>query len=119
VPGVLGNEASAGDESHESGLLEAPHWTRPAQFRGWEVPGILLSGHHAAIQRWRREASLDLTARSRPDLIERALSEGRVEEAELRQFAPNRSERVIMNEDAAPTGRSVRLAADTLRREAR
>lgn len=86
LPGVLGNEESAGDESHESGLLEAPHWTRPAQFRGWDVPSVLLSGHHAAIQRWRREASVDLTARMRPDLIERALSEGLAQEAELRGF---------------------------------
>lgn len=106
LPGVLGNEESAGEESHEGGLLEAPAWTRPAEFRGWGVPDTLLSGHHGAIERWRRAESLRLTARVRPDLLERARSEGRVEDSELRRSGLDRSERGIMNERAAPAGRS-------------
>lgn len=71
VPGALGNDESAATESFEDGLLEAPHYTRPASFRGWEVPSALLSGHHAEIARWRRRESVALTARMRPDLLER------------------------------------------------
>lgn len=70
VPGVLGAETGALDESFSDGLLEYPQYTRPASFRGAEVPAILLSGNHAAIARWRREASLERTARLRPDLLE-------------------------------------------------
>ena len=69
LPGVLGAEASAGEESHSQGLLEYPHYTRPPEFRGWTVPEILLSGHHAEIARWRREQSLLRTAQRRPDLL--------------------------------------------------
>jgi tRNA (guanine37-N1)-methyltransferase len=69
VPGVMGNEASAGEESFVDGLLEAPHFTRPADFRGWEVPEVLRSGDHARVARWRRAASLARTVRRRPDLI--------------------------------------------------
>ena len=76
VPGALGNEASAATESFEDGLLEGPHYTRPASFRGWDVPAELLSGHHAEIARWRRRQSVLLTARIRPDLLERARSAG-------------------------------------------
>jgi tRNA (guanine37-N1)-methyltransferase len=61
VPGVLGNEVSADDESHASSLLEYPHFTRPPEFRGWSVPPTLLSGNHVAIARWRRKASLRRT----------------------------------------------------------
>ena len=70
VPGVLGNEASPADESFEDGLLEYPHYTRPAVFRGWEVPDVLRSGDHARIERWRRAAALARTARARPDLVD-------------------------------------------------
>jgi len=70
VPGVMGNEASAEDESFSDGLLEYPHYTRPAEFRGMAVPETLLSGDHAAIERWRREAALEKTRRNRPDLLE-------------------------------------------------
>ena len=77
VPGVMGNQESAEDESFTSGLLEYPHYTRPASFRGWDVPEVLVSGHHGRVGRWRRAAALDRTQRARPDLIERrgALSE--------------------------------------------
>ena len=70
LPGVLGDEGSAVDESFYDGLLEYPQYTRPSTFRGMEVPPVLLSGNHAAIDRWRREQSIERTARLRPDLIE-------------------------------------------------
>jgi len=69
VPGVLGNEDSAVQESFtEEGLLDCPQYTRPAEFRGWPVPEVLLGGNHAEIRKWRREAALAKTARMRPDL---------------------------------------------------
>ena len=71
VPGVMGNAASAADESFAAGLLEYPQFTRPRSFRGREVPEILLSGNHAAIARWRRQPSLVRTRAARPDLFER------------------------------------------------
>lgn len=71
VPGVLGNQDSAIQESFgTSGLLDCPQYTRPADFRGWKVPGVLLSGNHEEIRRWRREAARGKTARNRPDLLE-------------------------------------------------
>ncbi|MFD1952699.1 tRNA (guanosine(37)-N1)-methyltransferase TrmD [Paenibacillus thailandensis] len=72
LPGVLGNESSAITDSFSTGLLEYPHYTRPPVFRGWEVPEVLLSGHHARIEAWRREQSLLRTLRRRPDLLESA-----------------------------------------------
>ena len=69
VPGVLGNAASSSDESFSAGLLEYPHWTRPAQFRGLDVPDVLRSGDHARVARWRRAMALVRTARERPDLL--------------------------------------------------
>jgi tRNA (guanine37-N1)-methyltransferase len=69
LPGVMGNEASAQDESFTSGLLEYPHYTRPADFRGWEVPEVLRNGDHARIERWRRVMALKRTITERPDLI--------------------------------------------------
>lgn len=70
VPGVMGNEASAEEESFSAGLLEYPHYTRPAEFRGWEVPAVLRSGDHGRVARWRRAAALARTVARRPDLIE-------------------------------------------------
>ncbi len=70
VPGVMGNQASAEDESFTDGLLEYPHYTRPAEFRGWEVPAVLRSGDHGKVARWRRAQALRRTLRHRPDLIE-------------------------------------------------
>ncbi len=69
-PGALGNETSAVTDSYSTGLLEYPHYTRPAEFRGWKVPDILLSGHHANIERWRLKESLRRTLERRPDLLE-------------------------------------------------
>jgi tRNA (guanine37-N1)-methyltransferase len=69
VPGVLGSEASLEEESFEGGLLEYPQYTRPAEFRGWAVPDVLLSGHHAEIAKWRRRQRLLRTRQRRPDLL--------------------------------------------------
>jgi tRNA (guanine37-N1)-methyltransferase len=70
VPGVMGNADSAGEESFTDGLLEYPHYTRPADFRGWEVPEVLRSGDHVRVARWRRAEALQRTMVRRPDLIE-------------------------------------------------
>lgn len=72
LPGVLGNEQSAADESHAERLLEYPQYTRPEEFRGEKVPEILRSGNHGAIARWRRKESLRRTLERRPDLLENA-----------------------------------------------
>ncbi|HEY5793282.1 MAG TPA: tRNA (guanosine(37)-N1)-methyltransferase TrmD [Chthoniobacterales bacterium] len=69
LPGVLGDEQSAQRESFSTGLLDYPHYTRPETFRGWSVPPILLSGNHAAIEKWRQEEALRLTRERRPDLL--------------------------------------------------
>ena len=69
VPGVMGNEASAHDESFADGLLEYPHYTKPAEFRGWAVPEVLRSGDHGKVDRWRRAMALARTIEQRPDLI--------------------------------------------------
>jgi tRNA (guanine37-N1)-methyltransferase len=69
VPGVVGNPESLVEESHEDGLLEYPSYTKPAQWRGHEVPPILLSGNHGAIAAWRREQSIERTRQRRPDLL--------------------------------------------------
>jgi tRNA (guanine37-N1)-methyltransferase len=71
LPEVLGNEASAGEESFADGLVEHPHYTRPASFRGYEVPAVLRSGDHARIVRWRQAEALRRTRDRRPDLLER------------------------------------------------
>jgi tRNA (guanine37-N1)-methyltransferase len=71
IPGVLGNNESASSDSFSTGLLEYPHYTRPANYREWHVPDVLLSGNHRDIQAWRRKESLKRTYLRRPDLIER------------------------------------------------
>ena len=72
LPGGLGAEEAVREDSHSSGLLEYPQYTRPQAFRGWEVPQVLLSGNHAQIAKWRREQSIRRTLRRRPDLLEGA-----------------------------------------------
>lgn len=84
VPGVMGNAASAGDESFSEGLLEYPQFTKPAVFRGMEVPEVLRSGDHGRIDRWRRARALRRTLDARPDLIEQR---GGLSESELRLLA--------------------------------
>jgi tRNA (guanine37-N1)-methyltransferase len=76
LPGVLGNEASSvqesfGSSADEIGVLDCPQYTRPAEFRGWKVPDVLLSGNHADIRKWREHTAREKTARMRPDLLER------------------------------------------------
>ncbi len=72
LPGVLGSEDSPLDDSHAHGLLEYPQYTRPAEYRGWPVPEVLLSGNHARIARWRREQIIRRTLERRPDLLDKA-----------------------------------------------
>ena len=72
LPGALGDEEGARDDSHANGLLEYPHYTRPPEFRGWGVPDVLLSGNHAQLRQWRREQSLRRTFLRRPDLLAKA-----------------------------------------------
>ena len=81
VPGVMGNAASADDESFSGGLLEYPHYTRPAEFRGWSIPDVLRSGDHARVARWRRAQALARTRARRPDLLE---ARGGMSDDELR-----------------------------------
>jgi tRNA (guanine37-N1)-methyltransferase len=69
LPGALGHEQSAVDDSFNLGLLEAPQYTRPAEFRGWKVPEVLLSGNHAEIEKWRKEQAIKRTSENRPDLL--------------------------------------------------
>ena len=89
LPGAMGNEASAVTESFgESGLLEEPQYTRPAEFRGWAVPETLRSGNHARIARWRRAQALHRTLRYRPDLVESAGGLSEVERRLLEEFPP-------------------------------
>jgi len=70
IPGVIGNAASLDEESHEDGLLEYPSYTKPAEWRGREVPAVLMSGNHGAIATWRKEQQLECTRRVRPDLLD-------------------------------------------------
>jgi tRNA (guanine37-N1)-methyltransferase len=86
LPGVLGNADSLTEESHENGLLEYPVYTRPAAWRGREVPAVLLSGHHAQVRRWRRDEQLRRTAARRPDLVA-ALDPGGLDAADLAVLA--------------------------------
>lgn len=72
LPGVLGSETSAAHDSFSDGLLDCPHYTRPADFRGMKVPDVLLSGHHAEIAKWRRRMALRKTLMVRPELLEQA-----------------------------------------------
>jgi tRNA (guanine37-N1)-methyltransferase len=69
VPGALGSETSAANESFSEGLLDFPNYTRPPEYRGMRVPEVLLSGHHAEVARWRRRAAVEKTRRNRPDLF--------------------------------------------------
>jgi tRNA (guanine37-N1)-methyltransferase len=70
LPGVVGNHDSTVNESFEEGMLDCPQWTRPAEFRGWKAPDVLLGGNHAEIRKWRKQAAREKTARLRPDLLQ-------------------------------------------------
>jgi tRNA (guanine37-N1)-methyltransferase len=86
VPGVVGNAESIGDDSFARGLLEYPHYTRPAEYRGWRVPEVLTSGDHGRVDRWRRAQALARTARHRPDLLAARGGLSEAERAELAEF---------------------------------
>ena len=86
IPGVLGADASIQEESHSENLLEYPQYTRPPEFRGWKVPDILLSGHHAQIARWRRKESLRKTRERRPDLFAKVDVRGKVDMKILKEL---------------------------------
>ena len=86
LPGTVGKEESLKNESFEAGLLDFPQYTRPANFRGWKVPDVLLSGNHAAIARWRFQQQIERTASRRPDLL-------KLWEEEREQGAGNREQR--------------------------
>jgi tRNA (guanine37-N1)-methyltransferase len=82
LPGVLNDALSAQQDSFANGLLDAPHYTRPEQYEGLPVPPVLLGGHHADIQKWRRQQALKVSAAKRPDLIQKARSEGLLSRAD-------------------------------------
>jgi tRNA (guanine37-N1)-methyltransferase len=91
LPGVLGSEASPLEDSHASGLLEYPQYTRPADYRGWKVPEVLLSGNHAEIAKWRREQVICRTLERRPDLINKA-NLGREDKKLVERLTADRSQ---------------------------
>jgi tRNA (guanine37-N1)-methyltransferase len=97
LPGVLGSEDSLSEESHARGLLEYPQYTRPAEFRGLAVPEVLLSGHHAEIDRWRRREMVRRTALRRPDLLATAQLDD-----EERDWADELALDAAENDDAEP-----------------
>lgn len=91
IPGVLAGESTQ-EESHSSGLLEYPHYTRPPEFRGWRVPEILLSGHHEQIARWRRKEALRLTREQRADLFAKVDLSGKEDVKLLRELEEEQGE---------------------------
>jgi tRNA (guanine37-N1)-methyltransferase len=101
LPGALGNASSTTDESFSDGLLEYPQYTRPAEFRGLEVPAVLRSGNHGEVERWRRAQSLHRTLLRRPDLIDRR---GGLSEEELQLLAAFGLEEVIGDETSSKSG---------------
>jgi tRNA (guanine37-N1)-methyltransferase len=96
LPGVLGSEESIKEDSHSDGLLEYPQYTRPAQFKGWPVPEVLLSGDHARIARWRRQQSIIRTLKRRPELLDKVKLNN-----EERQLVSRLKENLINNTDNA------------------
>jgi tRNA (guanine37-N1)-methyltransferase len=93
VPGVVGDERSVREDSFARGLLDYPHYTRPAEFQGWRVPDVLLSGHHAEIDRWRRREALRRTLERRPDMVDVGALDDE-ERALYRQWLADRGEGV-------------------------
>ncbi|MFH1646840.1 MAG: tRNA (guanosine(37)-N1)-methyltransferase TrmD [Chloroflexota bacterium] len=91
LPGVLGSEESPQEDSHACGLLEYPQYTRPADFRGWTVPEVLLSGNHARIAKWRREQIIKRTLERRPELLDKA-SLGREDKQLVKRLTTERSQ---------------------------
>ena len=87
IPGVLGDDASAVEDSFVNGLLDAPHYTRPDTYEGVAVPPVLMGGNHAEIMKWRRQRMLEATAKKRPDLLDRARRAGLLEKADEKFLA--------------------------------
>ncbi len=92
LPGVLGGEESTLEESYSQNMLEYPHYTRPADFRGWRVPDILLSGHHANVARWRRKEALRRTHARRPDLFAQLDLSGKQDQKILKELETEQEE---------------------------
>jgi tRNA (guanine37-N1)-methyltransferase len=82
IPGVLGDDASAVEDSFVNGLLDSPHYTRPEVYEGEAVPPVLMGGNHAEIMKWRRQRMLEATAKKRPDLLDKARSAGQLNKAD-------------------------------------
>ena len=82
IPGVLGDDASAVEDSFVNGLLDSPHYTRPEVYEGVAVPPVLMGGNHAEIMKWRRKQQLEATAKKRPDLLDKARSAGQLNKAD-------------------------------------
>jgi len=82
IPGVLGDDASAVEDSFVNGLLDAPHYTRPEVYEDVAVPPVLMGGNHAEIVKWRRQRMLEATAKKRPDLLDKARSAGQLSKAD-------------------------------------
>ncbi|MDQ4074820.1 MAG: tRNA (guanosine(37)-N1)-methyltransferase TrmD [Chloroflexota bacterium] len=114
LPGALGDPTGAIDDSHATGLLEYPHYTRPATFRGWAIPDILVSGHHARIDEWRREQALLRTLARRPDLMERAA----LTEEEREWVEQQRATEAELDQQNAPGERGLEGAEERERRAA-
>jgi tRNA (guanine37-N1)-methyltransferase len=87
LPGVLGDDASAVEDSFVNGLLDSPHYTRPEVYEGEAVPPVLMGGNHAEIMKWRRQRMLEATANKRPDLLDKARSAGRLDKADEKFLA--------------------------------
>ncbi|MFC2007076.1 tRNA (guanosine(37)-N1)-methyltransferase TrmD [Chloroflexota bacterium] len=103
LPGVLGSEESSRDDSHTNGLLEYPQYTRPAVYREWPVPDVLLSGNHARIARWRREQVIRRTLERRPELLDKASLDGEEKQVleQLSTLSPgaNSHQKIKLNSD--------------------
>ncbi|MGE0043212.1 MAG: tRNA (guanosine(37)-N1)-methyltransferase TrmD [Vicinamibacterales bacterium] len=97
VPGVVGDEQSVEDDSFTRGLLDYPHYTRPAEFRGLAVPEVLLSGHHAEIRRWRRRKAIERTAERRPDL----LADAALDDEERRMLRAHQAARAVVDREGS------------------
>jgi tRNA (guanine37-N1)-methyltransferase len=103
LPGVLGSDEAAANDSHSGGMLEHPQYTRPQSYRNWRVPDVLLSGNHAQISEWRRRQSIQRTLERRPDLLEGAdLSPE--EREEVSRYPRAKSQRAVPGSDATVLG---------------
>ena len=110
LPGTLGHEQSAADDSFSDGLLEAPQYTRPADFRGWKVPEVLLSGNHAEIAKWRKEQAIKRTRENRPDLLNKV--ECHPERSEAKSKDPAKLLNVPLRDSSTSLGMTAELTRD-------